>query len=159
MCAPKVYAVIACAEDVLDSMLKTVEVVFSGVRFGLREFDTGESNIWPVGGHGHSQDKFADASLIFDIHLLSKTLLVARVSRSNSGIKLLDPCRVGRERSGPVFSCRHFVKPRIEVLLAELINIAAAVDLDIIVVSVMSILLNMSNRPCCFIGIDSWLSR
>ena len=107
-----------------------MEVMFSGVRVGLREFDTGESNIWPAGGHG--PDKFADTSLIFDIHFLGKALLVTRVSRSNSGIKLLDPCRAGREWSGPVFSHRHFVKPRIEVFLAELINIAVAVNLDVV---------------------------
>ncbi len=58
-----------------------------------------------------------------------------------------------------ILSQRGLVEPGIKIFAAEFVNISVAVNLDVSFVCTTLTPLNISNRPCCLIGmVNFWSS-
>ena len=80
----------------------------------------------------HGPDQLTNAGVIFNLHLGGKGSLVRGISPTNRGVKLFEPCGVGRKWGGAVCSEWDLTKPRVKVLLTEFSNVGMAVDFDIV---------------------------
>ncbi len=55
-----------------------------------------------------------------------------RICRTHGCIEFLDPGSICREGSGSVFSHWDFVEPCIKIIVAKLVHVGVAIDLDVV---------------------------